>query len=138
MGTPALSTIVNITITVLDENDIAPIFTRSLYTARVPEGNTVSSALLKNSREVNVVYDFKGVRVTRVQAVDADNLGALINYTIASGMSLALLFSYAMHSINLHIGNIDDAFEIQSDGLIVTNNLLDREIRSRYILTVEV
>ena len=35
-----LSTIVNLTINVLDENDIAPVFTRSLYTARVPEGDT--------------------------------------------------------------------------------------------------
>lgn len=39
---------------------------------------------------------------------------------------------------DLNSGNIDDAFEIQSDGLIVTSGSLDREIRSRYILTVEV
>ena len=38
----------------------------------------------------------------------------------------------------LYLGNIDDVFEIQSDGLIVTRGSLDRELRSRYILTVEV
>lgn len=43
-----------------------------------------------------------------------------------------------MHKIILCLGNIDDVFEIQSDGLIVTRSRLDREIRSRYILTVEV
>lgn len=72
-------------------------------------------------------------------AIDADNLGALINYTIIFGMPVWLsgrLCLYVYH--NLNSGNIDDAFEIQSDGLIVTSGSLDREIRSRYILTVEV
>ena len=40
LGRPAQSIIVNLTINVRDQNDRAPVFTRSLYTARVPEGNT--------------------------------------------------------------------------------------------------
>lgn len=68
-------------------------------------------------------------------AVDADNLGAQIDYAIVLGMPLP---SYIATIHYFHSGNDDDAFEIQSDGLIVTRNLLDREVRSRYILTVEV
>ena len=36
----------------------------------------------------------QGVRVTRVLAVDADNLGAQIDYAIVFGMPLASLLSY--------------------------------------------
>jgi len=40
LGTPAQSAIVNLTINVRDQNDRAPVFTRSLYAARVAEGNS--------------------------------------------------------------------------------------------------
>ena len=40
LGTPVQSAIVNLTINVRDQNDRAPVFTRSLYAARVAEGNT--------------------------------------------------------------------------------------------------
>ena len=39
LGTPVQSTIVNLTIIVRDQRDRAPVFTRSLYPARLPEGN---------------------------------------------------------------------------------------------------
>lgn len=79
--------------------------------------------------------------MTTVLAIDADNLGALINYTIVLGTSLAiaLLHTYTIHHvICIYLGNTDDVFEIQSNGLIITASDLDRETRSRYILTVEV
>ena len=38
----------------------------------------------------------------------------------------------------LFLGNIGNVFNIGSDGLIVTSGNVDRETRSRYILTVQV
>ena len=74
--------------------------------------------------------------MVRVLAVDANNLGVQINYEITSGtidMQSTLL---VRHFCSL--GNIGNVFSIESDGLIVTSGNIDRETRSRYILTVQV
>ena len=73
--------------------------------------------------------------MVRVLAVDANNLGVQINYEITSGIDM--LFTLLVRHF-CSLGNIDNVFSIESDGLIVTSGNIDRETRSRYILTVQV
>lgn len=101
MGTPRLLAeyVANVTIYVIDINDCPPVFSKDLYEATL------------------LVPTYKGVKVTVVNATDADS-GA---------------FSQLMYSIS--DGNIGEKFSIDSrTGQITVQNIT--QLRSRYELTV--
>lgn len=110
----------NIVISILNVNENAPRFSQNHYSASVLEGK------------------HRGTFVAPVFALDLDTISLLMN--AASGAAAAYSADpNANGLIKYHIedGNVDNAFLIDgSTGLVKTNTVLDREIRSHYLLKI--
>ena len=112
----------NIVISILNVNDNPPQFSQNHYSASVFEGK------------------HRGTFVAPVFALDLDTISLLMNAASAAGTAAAYSAdANANGLIKYHIedGNVDNAFLIDaSTGLVKTNTVLDREIRSHYLLKI--
>ncbi|KAK3610532.1 hypothetical protein CHS0354_008967 [Potamilus streckersoni] len=75
-GIPALSGFVNVTVTILDSNDFAPVFSQSLYSVAIAPNLPVGTSLLK----VSVSDADEGTNAEIMLSIDTSNMVGILSH----------------------------------------------------------